>query len=115
MVTKQTDILTLTEEGAEQGKGMLTLRKMSAIEGFPAKVRTFARAELEPGASVGYHVHTGECECYYILSGSGTYSDNGTLVPISAGDFTFTPSGEGHGIENTGSEPLAFIALIVLN
>ena len=40
-------------------------------------------------------------------------NDNGTITQVEAGDVTFTPSGTGHGITNTGDEPLELIALIL--
>ena len=70
---------------------------------------------LEPGCSLGYHEHHNESETYYILSGKGIYSDNGTLRMVKAGDVTFTPDGQGHGMTNTGDEDLVFMALIILD
>lgn len=117
MLVKATQIHKIEEMAPENGKGLLQLTKMSDMfeVGKPEKLRTFALAELEPGAEVGYHVHLGESESYYIISGCGTYNDNGIDVPIAAGDVTFTPNGEGHGITNTGTEMLRFIALIILD
>ena len=104
--------------GSEQNsKGIdkMYLNFLGDFDGFNKKVRTFASVSLLPGEEVEFHVHTGEMESYYIISGVGEYNDNGTIVPAEAGMVTFTPSGEGHGIKNTGSERLEFIALIVLD
>lgn len=112
---KSTDnLIKVKELCPENGKGELFLTKLhETFSSKPEKLRTFAIAELEPGASVGYHIHEGECESYYIISGKGLYNDNGNIIDISDGDITFTPSGEGHGIENTGDDVLKFIALII--
>ncbi len=40
-------------------------------------------------------------------------TDNGTIVPIEAGDVTFCPAGTGHGVMCVGNEPLELIALIL--
>ena len=40
-------------------------------------------------------------------------TDNGTITTVEAGDVTFCPPGTGHGILNTGDEPLELIALIL--
>jgi len=41
-------------------------------------------------------------------------SANGTTREIGPGESTWTPSGAGHGVDNsTGTEPLVFMALIV--
>lgn len=103
----------IIEMCAEGGSGKLTLDKLLSKPNAPESVRMYAKASLEPGASVGYHVHNGESETYFILSGRGEYNDNGKVIEVSAGDVTFTPSGEGHGIKNTGFAPLEFMALII--
>ena len=59
------------------------------------------------------HVHEGESETYYILTGTGIYNDNGTKYPVKAGDVVFCDDGEGHGLLNNGKEDLKFIALIL--
>lgn len=110
MVTRKTDV----EKRAEVENGTLTIQKLTVAPDKPEKVRTYARAILAPGGEVEYHVHTGESESYYILAGKGLYNDNGSETVVQAGDITFTPSGSGHGIKNTGTEDLHFMALIVL-
>ena len=94
--------------------GFITVRHLTNNdEELNGKGRVFAHTTLLPGCGIGFHVHTGESETYYIYSGSGEFNDNGTIVPVSAGDVTFTPSGAGHGMQNTGSEPMEIIALIL--
>ena len=103
----------IIEINAEGGTGTLYLDKLLSKNDMPENLRTFARATLEVGASVGYHEHFGESESYYILSGAGEYNDDGELYSVCEGDVTYTPSGHGHGIKNTGDVPLEFIALII--
>lgn len=67
------------------------------------------------GCEIGYHEHHNESETYYIISGQGVYNDNGTNRPVSAGDITFTPDGFGHGLDNTGTENLVLMALVILD
>lgn len=113
MITRKENMEVLTELSPENGKGVLELVKPSNYFDKQEKLSFFALATLKPGAGVGYHVHTGEGEMYYVLSGKGEYNDNGVIVPIKAGDVTYCKSGEGHGIENTGSEDLVFNAMII--
>ena len=113
MLSNRNDRALITEKDSMGGRGTLTLDKLLSAPNAPEMLRTFAAATLEPGAAVGYHIHTGESESYYFLSGEGQYNDNGKLVSVSAGDVTFTPDGEGHGIANVGETPLEFIALII--
>lgn len=67
---------------------------------------------LEPGCSIGVHTHTGDSEMYFIYDGSGTYTDGDETYPVQAGDVLFCRDGETHGIANTGSEDLRFVAIM---
>lgn len=95
------------------GKGELHMTKLLETDQFQGKGRLFARNVLPPGSSLGWHQHTGDIEAYYILSGVGTVDDNGTKKQVAAGDLVFTDNGEFHSIENTGSDNLEFIALVL--
>lgn len=107
--------LKITKEADRSGIETLTLSDLADFAGKTPKLRTFSLAELEVGGEVNFHIHEGEFESYYIISGSGMYNDNGNEIPVYPGTVTFTPSGEGHGIKNTGNEKLVFIALIILD
>lgn len=77
------------------------------------KGRIFNHVFLAPGAEIGWHIHKGDGETYYILAGKGEYSDNGNIITVGPGDVTFVDEGEGHSMKNTGDEPLEAIALIL--
>ena len=79
----------------------------------PGNMNFYARVLLNPGMEVHRHQHIGESESYLILSGTGLFDDNGTMVEVKAGDITFTPNGHYHNLVNTGDEVLEFIALII--
>ncbi len=115
MIRKSADRTAFIEECAEKGEGILRLDKLLLPPDSPAKVRMYAKATLEPGASVGYHTHHNESESYFILSGKGEYNDDGEISTVLPGDITFTPDGHGHGIKNIGDDELVFMALIVLD
>lgn len=82
---------------------------------FNGKGRLFARITVKPGCSVGYHMHEGETETYYIVSGRGVYNDNGVTVNVAPGDVTITTGGQGHGMENGDEEDLVMMALILFD
>ena len=78
------------------------------------KCGLYAKVTIPAGSVLGYHEHHGEGESYFILSGEAVYDDNGVKRVIRAGDRTWTPSGTGHGVDNSqGKEDLVFMALIV--
>lgn len=94
--------------------GYITVKSLiNCDEELNGKGRVFAHTTVSPHSGIGYHVHNGDTEIYYVLSGKAKYNDNGTLTTIESGDVTFTPSGTGHGIENDSDEPLDIIALII--
>ena len=109
------DTRTEIRESLRGGNGCVIFNHILGDKEMKTNARLFAEMILEPGCSVGYHQHNGESETYYILSGTGTYDDNGTVRTVKAGDVTFTPDGSGHGIANDGTEDLKFIALILLD
>ena len=114
MIRRNTEKLVTVREHAFGGDGQITVRNLlNSEEEMYHKGRVFAHTTLQPGCSIGYHVHTNESETYYIYSGMGEFNDNGVLETVHAGDVTFTPSEQGHGIKNIGTEPIELIALIL--
>ena len=101
----------LNNEGLEK----MLKTNLADFDAWDPKVRLFSLVQVKPGEEVEYHMHMGESETFFILSGKGIYNDNGTKVEAVPGMVTFTPSGEGHSIKNTGDEMLAFISLIVVD
>ena len=95
------------------GPGTTKFTKIVNEDGLAGKGRLFNRVNLKPGCAIGSHKHSGELEIYYVLSGQGTYNDNGTEVLVKAGEVTVCNDGEVHGILNTGTEDLEMIALIL--
>ena len=94
--------------------GFITVRQLiNDPKELFGKGRVFAHTTVLPGNGIGYHVHVGDGEIYYVYSGKGEYNDNGAITTIEAGDVTFCPPGQGHGVLNTGDEPLELIALIL--
>lgn len=112
---KTKDQINITTENNNNGKIKLYLSNLADFPDKNPKVRTFAHAVLKPGEEVEFHIHEGESESYYILSGKGIYNDNGDIIEVAEGTVTFTPSGQGHGIKNNTDDDLEFIALIVLD
>ena len=98
----------------QNGPGEVEMHKiLNDPEEMFGKGRLFNHIFIEPGNGVGWHIHHGDGEIYYILKGEGEYSDNGTLVTVHAGDVTSVGDGEGHSLINTGKETLEAIALIL--
>lgn len=112
MVTKANQIPTSVKAALMGGKGEAHYKHLGSIEQLGGISRLFSTITLEPGSSIGDHRHVDEYEFYYILSGTALYNDNGTPCQIIAGDVTFCPNGETHGIENNSNEPVVMVAFI---
>ncbi len=92
--------------------------KISDLSDFWQKnpnLKMFAHVTLPVGKSIDFHIHKGESETYYILSGKGLYNDNGESKIVTPGCVTLTPSGAGHSLKNIGDSDLEFIVLIILD
>ena len=75
--------------------------------------QAIADQTLEPGSGLGYHQHVENEELCVIISGHGTFIDEGNVEkPVGPGDMTLTLKGQSHGLTNTGSETLRFLAVI---
>ena len=97
------------------GDGMVTLEhiwKQGTEMGSPT--RMYSRLLLQPGCSIGWHVHENEEEIFYIVAGQARIDDNGTEIVASVGDSVITRSGEGHSVACEGTEPLEILAIIVM-
>ena len=77
------------------------------------KGRLFAKITLNPGCSIGYHLHDKDAELFYIIKGTAEYNDNGVIRTVTAGDVTVCPTGESHGIANKTDEVVELVAVIV--
>lgn len=96
------------------GKGHVIIEHLLGDAELNGKCGLYAKVTIEPNCTLGYHEHHSETETYYILSGEGSYNDNGTAVPVKAGDVLFCEDGHGHALDNTADTDLVFVALIIL-
>ena len=72
----------------------------------PGREAVIVRAEIAPGASVGWHTHPGE-EISYVMEGEGEILVEGKPpLKVKAGDGFVVPNGARHDARNTGSVPL---------
>ena len=72
------------------------------------------RGRLEPGSSIGMHVHTGTSEVIYLLSGKGKVLCDGGEERMLPGDCHYCPEGRSHSLINDGTEELTFFAVVPL-
>ncbi len=101
-------------EKPRNGSGSMKLSQIMTAEELEGCTTLFARVTLHPDSEIGYHVHTGETEAYYVLSGQGIFIDGtGQEVPVTDGTICTIREGQGHGMRNTGSSDMDIIAIVI--
>ena len=68
----------------------------------------FTKRVLRPGSAIGYHLQKEE-EIYYIASGKGEMTMNGSAFTVEAGDAILTLAGSSHGLKQSGTDDLVVI------
>lgn len=90
--------------------------KQYDVKMFDHEANKIMHGRLVPGASIGYHTHTDNCEIIYILSGEGTVigdKEKGEEdMPAVVGQAYYCPKGFSHSLVNTGDEDLIFFAVV---
>src|SRR5262245_8254533 len=66
--------------------------------------------EMAAGSRVPIHLHEKEDEIIFIQRGSGRATLGAQTLTLRAGSVLFVPQGTWHGGENTGTEPLLWVA-----
>jgi mannose-6-phosphate isomerase-like protein (cupin superfamily) len=94
------------------GPGEVEILHMVSPE-LMTNARLMAELTLAPGSGIGPHRHDKETEYYIITEGSGIVIEDDGKKSITRGDVVITGNGQSHSIENTGNEPLKFIAVII--
>ena len=114
MVRRANECSVKINENMRGGDGSVKLKSLiSGPEELLDKGRLFSVITLEPGCSIGYHVHENESELFYIVKGSADYNDGGEEIRVNAGDVTIVEPGNGHGITNRTNEACELVALIL--
>ena len=100
-------------ENMRGGVGAVKIERLLTPAELNEKGRLYAIITMEPGTSIGFHIHEEEMESYYIISGEAEYVDGEETVMLHPGDTTHTPVGCGHAIKCVGDAPLTLVAQIL--
>lgn len=74
-----------------------------------AKNMCFGVADFPPESHAPAHVHSGEEEILYVLSGSGEIYFDGKPEPVKPGTCIYVPDGVKHSINNTSKQILKVV------
>jgi oxalate decarboxylase/phosphoglucose isomerase-like protein (cupin superfamily) len=126
----------LDDDDPERGDDNITEMRWLVQQELGGTIVFFHEVTIPPGGVEGTHQHTGTEELYYVVSGEGLLyvgadgvagvGDHpvidrrvlgvGTVpcrqVPVRTGSTLLTKSGGIHGVRNTGTQPLRFVAFL---
>ena len=111
MIIRHADMPLEIRPAMRGGPGEVHITKL--VTDLPAHTRIFNILTIEPGCGIGYHVHEGETELFYFLSGHAQVRDDEETYDVGPGDSMVTANGHGHAVTNTGSETVNIVAVII--
>lgn len=114
MIKRSLDMEEELREQMRGGKGAVKITHVFQANELQGACRLLAKITLEPGCSIGKHLHQNEEEIFYIMRGTALIDDDGTEAVLHAGDAVVTGGGGFHAVENSGSETLEMMAVILL-
>ena len=114
MIKKAEEMIETVKPQMRGGKGQVTVTDLLNSGEYSGNARLIATIVLEPGCSIGEHVHENEEEVFYIISGTALYNDNGRDVMLNAGDSCVCLAGQKHSIANANKSETLVIAAIIL-
>jgi mannose-6-phosphate isomerase-like protein (cupin superfamily) len=94
------------EPGTHDGGGQTI--GYSFFDKTPGMKFVFRKRALHPGAGVGHHEQH-EDEVYYVLSGKGVMTVDGTPVDMTPGTAVLTRPGSTHSLKQVGSDDLVVL------
>jgi len=94
------------EPGTHDGGGRTI--GYSFFDKTPGMKFVFRKRALHPGAGVGLHEQH-EDEVYYVLSGKGVMTVDGTDVDMTPGTAVLTRPGSSHALKQVGPEDLVVL------
>ncbi len=114
MIRVSNEMSVELRENMRGGTGTVQIKHLFKQDELTGKARLAAEITIPAGGSIGFHHHDREEEIYYIISGKGKVVDQDVTKEVAPGDAILTGGGKGHAVENTGSEPLVMMAVILL-
>ena len=87
MIKRADEMKSTVKVNMRDGDGQVKITNMLEAGEYAGKSRLIATLTLEPGCSIGEHVHENEEEVFYIVEGEAQYLDNGEWVTLNKGSL----------------------------
>lgn len=102
-ISKNQEAKREVQQNCHDGVGSILFREVFSKMDFQSSLEHLHETIVEPYSTIGYHLHSGNEEIYYILEGEGTMTVNNAVIRIVPGDAVITHSGDWHGLTNDSS------------
>lgn len=113
MIKRSNEMKLTVRENMRGGDGSVKITDILQKGEYKGSCRLVGVITLEPGCSIGEHIHENEEEIFYIIEGTATYNDNGEMFTLLAGDSCVCLGGEKHSIANNTDGVLKVFAVIL--
>lgn len=97
------------QQNCHDGTGSILFREVFSKADFKSSLEHVHETVVEPHSTIGYHLHSGNEEIYYILEGEGVMTVNNEVIKIVAGDAIITHSGDWHGLVNESNAKIKLL------
>lgn len=114
MIKRNENMTESVKVNMRGGDGQVIVREVLDKGEYKGASRLIAEIVLEPGCSIGGHVHENEEEIFYIMEGTATYDDNGKTEILRKGDSCVCLAGEQHSIANREAEGTLRVFAVIL-
>jgi mannose-6-phosphate isomerase-like protein (cupin superfamily) len=107
------DIRDLHMQAASHSRGDSAVCFGEAFKGeqFKGQWSHVEYVTVPPGSAIPVHEHQREEEIYFIFSGTGVLTVDGSDHRVGPGILTLCPAGCAHGLRNVGSEEIKLIVV----
>lgn len=114
MIKRASDMTSTVKVNMRGGDGQAVVTDILNKDEYKGKARLLGTILLDPGCSIGEHIHENEEEVFYVIEGTATYDDNGKTEILRKGDSCLCLGGQKHSIANrTENENLVVFAAIL--
>ncbi|MCM1364033.1 MAG: cupin domain-containing protein [Faecalibacterium sp.] len=114
MIKRSDEMVSTVKVNMRGGDGQAVVTDILNKDEYNGHARLIGKILLEPGCSIGVHVHENEEEVFYIIEGTATYDDNGKIETLNAGDSCVCLGGQSHSIANRSEEENLVVFAVIL-
>ena len=114
MIKRNDEMIPEIKVNMRGGDGQAIVTPVLTKGEYKGNSRLIGVITLEPGCSIGSHVHENEEEIFYVIDGTATYNDNGTTVVLNKGDSCICLDGETHSIANCEKDTDLTVFAVIL-